>query len=121
MFLRVKTEVHFLRTLNVPLLSTSCIILSPACVIVHLKGCVLSAQTELFVSSLHGLIDHAGGSGFINRPHPLLSPGKGRRGESGTGKCHCVWEEQARSLSVPTLTTGKAVCNECCMHTASVL
>ncbi len=86
-----------------------------------MKGCALSAETELFVSSLRGLIDHAGGSGFINRPHPLLSPGKERRGESGTGKCHCVREEQARSLSVPMLTTGKAVCNECCMHTASVL
>lgn len=86
-----------------------------------MKGCALSAQTELFVSSLRGLIDHAGGSGFINRPHPLLSLGKERRGESETGKCHCVREEQARSLSVPTLTTGKAVCNECRVHTASVL
>lgn len=86
-----------------------------------MKGCVLSAQTELFVSSLRGLIDHAGGSGFINRPHPLLSLGKERRGESGTGKCHCVQEERARSLSVPTLTTGKAVCNECGVDTAAVL
>jgi len=73
-------KLYIYQNFKWPTFKHSCTNRVPTCVIVHVKGCVLSAQTELFVSSLRGLIDHAGGSGFINRPHPLLSPGKERGG-----------------------------------------